>query len=189
MYETFPKVYDNGQLLCIIVQWCSSPGRAKTSVHSRFKFVNSSIVLYSVRKDFTGFATAALIAWKLIVPKAIMTASNPAATNIHQLMLIRYAKSCSQLCIIHQAMGDAMTKAIATSLMKSFESSVTIFDTDAPSTLRTPISFVRCAVEKSDKPNKPRHAIKMAKPANIANTFPNNLSLAYCALKRSSRKK
>ena len=48
---------------------------------------------YSVLKLFTGFATAAFIAWKLIVANAINTASIPAAINIHALILMRYAKS------------------------------------------------------------------------------------------------
>ena len=38
---------------------------------------------YSVRSDFTGFATAALIAWKLIVNNAINVAKIPAIKNIH----------------------------------------------------------------------------------------------------------
>jgi len=42
---------------------------------------------YSDRKLFTGFASAALIDWKLIVIKAIKIAPSPARTNIHQLMV------------------------------------------------------------------------------------------------------
>src|SRR5207249_570037 len=98
---------------------------------------------YSVLKLFTGLATAALIAWKLIVNNAIKTASNPAPKNIHQLMLILYAKSCSQLCIMYHATGEAIRNAMTTSLIKSFERSATIFVTEAPSTFLTPISFVR----------------------------------------------
>ena len=40
---------------------------------------------YSVLNDFTGLATAALIAWKQTVNNAIQTASKPASANIHQL--------------------------------------------------------------------------------------------------------
>ena len=98
---------------------------------------------HSVLKLLTGFALAAFIAWKLIVAKAITTASNPAAKNIHQLILIRYAKSFNQLCIMYDATGVAITRDIKTSFTKSFESINTMFDTDAPSTLRMPISFVR----------------------------------------------
>jgi len=40
-------------------------------------------LLHSVRNDFTGFAIAAFIDWKLIVIKAISMAEIPAAKNIH----------------------------------------------------------------------------------------------------------
>jgi hypothetical protein len=39
---------------------------------------------YSDRNEFTGFATAAFIAWKLIVPNAITPARRPAAAKTHQ---------------------------------------------------------------------------------------------------------
>ena len=45
---------------------------------------------YSVRNDFTGLATAALIAWKLTVINAINTTNIPAPANIHQLKVMRY---------------------------------------------------------------------------------------------------
>ena len=41
---------------------------------------------HSVRRDSTGFAIAALIAWKLTVIKAMNTANAPAIANIHQLI-------------------------------------------------------------------------------------------------------
>ncbi len=44
---------------------------------------------HSVRRLFTGFAIAAFIAWKLIVPKAIATAERPATPKIHQLTGVR----------------------------------------------------------------------------------------------------
>jgi hypothetical protein len=46
------------------------------------------ITTYSVRSDFTGFATAAFIAWKLTVINAINTVNTPAVLNIHQLIFI-----------------------------------------------------------------------------------------------------
>ena len=55
---------------------------------------------------------------------------------------------------------------------KIFESNRMMFETEAPSTLRTPISFVRCAVANKESPSSPRHAMKMAKPENMPNTFP-----------------
>jgi len=45
--------------------------------------------IHSVRNDFIGFATAALMAWKLIVASAIIIAASPPAANNHQLMLMR----------------------------------------------------------------------------------------------------
>lgn len=39
---------------------------------------------YSIRKEFTGFAIAALIAWKLIVANAIKIANSPAPAKSHQ---------------------------------------------------------------------------------------------------------
>jgi hypothetical protein len=44
---------------------------------------------YSVRKLFTGFATAALIAWKLMVTNAMNNAINAVITNTTQLMCVR----------------------------------------------------------------------------------------------------
>ena len=67
----------------------------------------------------------------------------PLRANIHQLNVVLNAKSCSHLFIAHQASGAAITNANSTRLIKSFESNETICDTEAPSTLRTPISFVR----------------------------------------------
>ena len=48
----------------------------------------SLLIIHSVRNDFTGFAIAAFIAWKLMVSKAIKIATTPAIKNIHQLMEI-----------------------------------------------------------------------------------------------------
>jgi len=44
---------------------------------------------YSVRKLFTGLAIAALMAWKLMVIRAIRQATIPTKTNTHQLILMR----------------------------------------------------------------------------------------------------
>jgi len=44
---------------------------------------------YSVRRLLTGFAIAALIAWKLMLITAMMIAINPPAANNHQLTFIR----------------------------------------------------------------------------------------------------
>ena len=44
---------------------------------------------YSALKLFTGFANAALNAWKLTVINAIRTAITPASAKIHQLIFMR----------------------------------------------------------------------------------------------------
>ena len=58
-----------------------------------------------------------------------------------------------------------MSIARTMSLTKLPESIAIIFDTDAPNTLRTPISFVRCAAVKVASPNKPRQEMKIARMA------------------------
>ncbi len=45
--------------------------------------------LYSVLKLFTGFASAALTAWKLMVAKAISNASIAANKNTHHAIFMR----------------------------------------------------------------------------------------------------
>ena len=117
---------------------------------------------HSVRKLSTGLATAALIAWKLIVNSAINKATNVVIANTIQLKPVRYAKLCSQLCIAHHAIGDAIKMAIPTNFKKSFESNATMLVTLAPNTFRTPISFMRCSALKVANPNKPKQEIKMA---------------------------
>ena len=104
------------------------------------------LLVYSVLKLFTGFATAALKAWKLMVITAINMASNPDMAKIHQLISVLYAKSASHLCIKYQATGAAIKNDINTSFKNSFDNRLMMFDTEAPITLRMPISRVRCMV-------------------------------------------
>ena len=119
-------------------------------------------IVYSVLKLFTGFASAAFIAWKLIVIKAINKAAAVVITNTVQLIGIRYAKSCSHLCITNQAIGEATKIETAISFKKSLESKLTMLVTLAPSTFLTPISLKRCSALNVARPNKPRHEMKMA---------------------------
>ena len=53
---------------------------------------------YSDFKLFTGFVTAAFIAWKLIVKKVITIAVKAAIINTHGPILMRYSYFCNQLC-------------------------------------------------------------------------------------------
>ena len=45
-----------------------------------------SVTPHSVRSDFTGFDSAAFIAWKLIVNKAMNIANTAATMNTHQFI-------------------------------------------------------------------------------------------------------
>ena len=51
---------------------------------TQFKPISHSIHSHSVRNDFTGFATAAFIAWKLTVINVIAMRPDPVTINIHQ---------------------------------------------------------------------------------------------------------
>ena len=65
----------------------ASAGRAQLTTHdSRFTIHDSRS--HSLLKLFTGFATAALIAWKLTVASVINKAPDPAMINIHQDMVV-----------------------------------------------------------------------------------------------------
>ena len=149
-------------------------------IQRSFKYYFNTLTQpYSLFKDFTGFINAALILWKLIVNNAMKIDISAANAKTHQLISVWYAKSCNQVFIAYQAMGDAMTMAIRTSLRKSLESRITRLATDAPNTLRTPISFVLISAINMDRPSKPRHDIKIAIPANIPKSICWVCSLAY----------
>ena len=61
------------------------------------------------------------------------------------------------------AMGQAITLPTMTHLVNSFESRTVIPETDAPRTLRIPISLVRCSAMKEAKPKRPRQEMNIAK--------------------------
>ena len=83
------------------------------------------------------------MAWKLTVINAIRIAAIPATANTHQLMVVRYAKSCSHECMIHHATGVAITNETMISTRKSFDKRNNRLFTDAPNTFLIPISLVR----------------------------------------------
>lgn len=109
------------------------------------------------------------MAWKLIVNNAMKKAKAAAKTNTDQLILMRYAKFCSQLCIKYHATGDAISMAMPTSLKKSFDRSRTMPVTLAPKTFRIPISFVFLTTTKAIKPHKPMQQMKMEMAENALN--------------------
>ena len=103
-------------------------------------------------------------------------------------MVMRYAKSCNHLFMVNHAIGTAITVATATNFAKLFANKIVTDVTEAPNTLRMPISFVRCAVANITKPNKPRHAIINASTVNASDNCSCFCSAAYCFAKFSSRK-
>ena len=85
----------------------------------------------------------------------------PVTTNATGLRVIRYAKLCSQAFAANHDTGIAISSAKETNNKKSFESMATTLLTDAPITLRMPISFCLFCAVKAAKPNKPRQEITM----------------------------
>lgn len=63
-------------------------GQFEQSVVSHSPFTIDGSQFYSVLNDFTGFATAALMAWRPTVNNAIIIAPRAVLKNIHQLMPI-----------------------------------------------------------------------------------------------------
>src|SRR5438045_3628051 len=109
---------------------------------------------YSVLKLFTGFATAAFIAWKLIVSRAMLKAAMAAIPKTHQLIATLYGKSCNHLLIANHATGKAISAAINTGFKKFSESIVVIFITLAPRIFLIPISLFLCSALKAANPKR-----------------------------------
>jgi hypothetical protein len=74
------------------------------------------------------------------------------------------------------ATGAAKIIPYKTSLKKSPDISNSISVTDAPFTLRIPISFVRWIIMNQESPNKPKQAITIARMANKPNMVLNCFS-------------
>src|ERR1700722_10600184 len=133
----------------------------------------SAVVLrancYSVLRLFIGFILAALMAWKIMVNSAMIVVDSPAAKNTHPFIFIRYAKPCNQLFMDNHATGKAISAAMATSFIKSFEISITICIALAPSTFLIPISLARCTVMYPARANNPRQAKKIASVEKVLN--------------------
>jgi hypothetical protein len=66
----------------------------------------------------------------------------------------------------------AIKKEMKTSNTKSLDNNCHKLITEAPTTLRTPISLARCAAVNAAKPKMPRQEIKMAKMANTKASLP-----------------
>ena len=74
-----------------------------------------------------------------------------------------------------------MNKEINTSNTNSFDSNRHKLNTDAPSTLRTLISLIRCSATKIESPNNPRQLIKIARIAKKEASLPTLSSAANFA--------
>src|SRR4030095_16881915 len=85
------------------------------------------------------------------------------------------------------ATGEAIMIEMITSFTKSFDSIAVIPLTLAPSTLRMPISLLRCSAMNADKANKPRQAIMIANTAKLVNILPVRCTSAYMLAKLSSK--
>src|SRR5678816_105610 len=103
--------------------------------------VASPLAWWVMNNWLQGFAYRINIGWWMFVLAglgaviiAMITAPKPASTNIHQPILIRYAKPCNQLFITHQANGEATTNEIRTSFKNSRVNKEAMPATVAPST-------------------------------------------------------
>src|ERR1700704_2877316 len=87
----------------------------------------------------------------------------------------------------YQATGIAIKNEINTSATKSLLNSPQRFKTDAPNTLRTPISLVRCSAMKDASPNKPRQLMNIANTAKkVARLLTRSSLLNFFAYSSSS---
>src|SRR6202012_5268856 len=98
--------------------------------------LSSRAIPHSERRLLTGFASAALIAWKLMVNSVINIAAMPDAINTPGPMLTRYGYFWSHCCRKYKAMGEATTQLRSTSTTNSRESNNHTWAMEAPNTLR-----------------------------------------------------
>ena len=121
---------------------------------------------YSYLNASTGFLFAARQLRQLTVKSVMPKISNPARVKIHQLSSVLTAKSTNHLCMAYQAIGQAITKEIATHFIKSLFSKSRISEILAPLILRIPISLVFCLTIKDVRPKMPMQAIRIESKAN-----------------------
>src|SRR5579872_7459404 len=115
----------------------------------------------------------------LIVPNAMASAVTPANGNTHQLSAILYGNSVSHLLRKYHARGVAIKKARATSRRNSLDNRPVIPVTDAPNTLRTPISLRRRPITIETMAKSPRQDKTMAMTAEAQKRVDCLSSLAY----------
>src|SRR5678815_4439985 len=110
---------------------------------------------------------------------AMQIVSKAASINIHHPISILYAYCCSQLFIAYQARGNAIKNASRIGFKKFADNNFIMLADEAPNTLRTPISLVRCSAVNVANPNNPRQEIKMARNAKMFASLLTTASLAY----------
>src|SRR4029079_4031355 len=121
---------------------------------------------YSALRLFTGFLVAAPIVFSPTTASVSNNINMPTIPNNQILILTFTSYLSSQLLIIHQVIGTAITNAINTSFKNSIDISINTCCTDAPRTLRMLISRIRFSMVNEARPAKPRQEIKMARHAN-----------------------
>lgn len=92
-----------------------------------------------------GLTIAAFTACTLTVSNVIPIAPAAVAAKIHHAIPLRYSYPNNHWCIPYHDSGIAIANATPTNTTKSFDNIPQRPNTPAPSTFRTPISFVRCS--------------------------------------------
>src|ERR1700722_10758070 len=100
---------------------------------------------YWTCRVLTGELWAALRAWKLTVSRASARLPVMVARNSHQGWDALYSYCDNQRCMNNAASGRAIAQARRTSPMISLVRSRQMLKTEEPSTLRIPISRLRCS--------------------------------------------
>lgn len=108
-----------------------------------------------------------------------------AKTKIHGEISVRYSYFCNHPLRKYKAIGVEIIQDIITRTTKSVDSILHRFATEAPRTLRTPISLVRCSAVKEARPKIPKQLIMIARIEKKDVSLPMRSSLknlvAYCS--------
>src|SRR5690606_39482132 len=82
-------------------------------------------------------------------------------------------QTCALPILTHHANGAASKKAMRTNLIKSFDRSIMILDTEDPRTLRMPISLTLVLIVSKARANKPKQDIIIAILVPLMTIFEN----------------
>lgn len=148
-------------------------------VNAGHEFLRDLQLPYSVLNELTGLANADLTVLIPSVVKAIISVARPETAITVIPGLIWYAKFCSHSFVAYQPNGIEMAQEIITSTKNSFESSVEIWSTFAPSTFRIPISFVLLSTVYDMSANNPSDAITIEMVENTRYNLAKRSSCRY----------